>query len=104
MIQYDMKLVSLLFTLILSSGVLTAQTGALGVRIGETRASLSADDLRALPQRIVTVPEDGGTSRYEGPRFADDGPFRLVVSGDRRRTRWVRQVAEPALLAAPDVK
>jgi len=166
MIQYDMRIVSLLFTLILSTGAPPAQSDALSVRIGDTRVAFSADDVRALPQRTVTVPEDGGTSRYEGPRLADilvragatlgpgaagggltlyvvarapdgfravlslaeidpdytdrdvilalrrndaplltdDGPFRLIVSGDRRRTRWVRQVAELTLLTAPDVK
>ncbi len=42
------------------------------------------------------------TSRCDGaPLDAKDGPFRLVVPGDKRPARWVRQVTAIDLLRAP---
>lgn len=159
-----MRYVSLLFLALAMPTA--AQDASLRVRIGETGVVLAAGDLRALPQRTVSVAEDGAQTRYEGPRLADvlvragtklgaepagggiiryvaasspdgfravfslaeidpdyaerevilamrrndapliadEGPFRLVVPGDKRRTRWVRQVDTLAVLTAPVVK
>ncbi|MDR3388715.1 MAG: hypothetical protein P4L92_16835 [Rudaea sp.] len=42
------------------------------------------------------------TNRCDGaPLDAKDGPFRLVVPGEKRRARWVRQVTAIDLLRAP---
>jgi len=65
--------------------------------------TLSAPELDRLPRERVRVEErDGGVAEYEGvslvdrkngaPLSAEEGPFRVVMEGERRHSRWIRQV------------
>lgn len=60
--------------------VLCQAPAALTVQgIGEKSAALTAADLSNLPRQTVKT-----TDR--------DGPFQVVVPGEKRPSRWVRQV------------
>ena len=65
--------------------------------------TLSAPELDRLPRERVRVEErDGSVAEYEGvslvdrkngaPLSAEEGPFRVVMEGERRHSRWIRQV------------
>jgi DMSO/TMAO reductase YedYZ molybdopterin-dependent catalytic subunit len=68
----------------------------------------AADRYRAVFALAELDPSTGNTQailadRRDGkPLGADEGPLRVVVAGDKRPTRWVRQVVAIDLLKAPD--
>ena len=68
----------------------------------------AADGYRAVFALAEIDPGIGGAQailadrRDDKPLAADEGPLRIVVPGDKRPARWVRQVVAIDLLRAPD--
>jgi DMSO/TMAO reductase YedYZ molybdopterin-dependent catalytic subunit len=68
----------------------------------------AADDYRVVFALGEIDPSTGGAiailaDRHDGkPLGADEGPLRMILPGDKRPARWVRQVAAIDLLRAPE--
>lgn len=69
----------------------------------------AADGYRVVFSLGETSPEFGGNmltlawERDGAPLSAEEGPFRIIASGDRKQGRWIRQVVKVELLDAPGV-